>query len=206
MRYPRVPCLVRDYIGQVLYTPGFGYFNAPRRIIASEAQLDFNRMRDEKEYRKHISAMYRSGSGSWTTPVEVFHPHYARAIAKWALRKHKEGKGMHFVEVGGGTGTCAVGILDFLKEDYPEIYEKSSYTIVDLSTEMNKLQKANLDAAGHVDAISCNVVSESGVSMDPKKWDFFKGKEDELCHIIALEVLDNMPHDKSRLDFAVLLF
>jgi SAM-dependent MidA family methyltransferase len=203
MRYPKIPCLVRDYIGQALYTANIGYFNnkAIRKIISPDAPLQFNSMKNESEYRKALADLYKYNEGSWTTPVELFQPYYASAIGKWGIQNIEPGQGIHFVEIGGGTGTCAVGILDFLMNEYPEVYEHSSYTIVDLSTEMNKLQKSKLDSSGH----ECfQVVSESGVTMNPRNWEFFKANERDRVHVIALEVLDNMPHDKSLLPFFVL--
>jgi SAM-dependent MidA family methyltransferase len=199
--FPKTPVLARDYIGEVLYAPKHGYFNnTTKRILAPKDPFDFVSFEDEQQYRTAVSDLYKSGTGTWTTPVELFHPHYSAAIGKWgvtAAKQSKEDVGLHFVEVGGGTGTCAIGILNFLQENHPEIYGKSSYTIVELSEELSKLQKAKFKSSGHGEAIPCNVVQESGLTMDPSNWSFFDKEHKNIC-VVALEVLDNMPHDKSN--------
>lgn len=54
---------------------------------------------------------------SWLTPSEIFTPHYGKAIASHILEVHrKEGqKALQIFELGAGTGTLALDILDHLR-------------------------------------------------------------------------------------------
>jgi SAM-dependent MidA family methyltransferase len=200
-RYPYTPALARDYISEVLYASKDGYFNnTSKRILSPVEPINFNSLENESQYRNLVSDLYRSGTGTWTTPVELFHPHYSGAIANWAVQLALQNgeNGLNFVEVGGGTGTCSMGILDFLKENHPKVYKASSYTIVELSEELSKLQRKRFAKSGHDQGIPCNVVQESGTTMDPSKWSFFRDRISKPVCVVALEVMDNMPHDKRR--------
>ena len=51
---------------------------------------------------------------AWLTPVELFQPWYAQAVARYIVRDHQQRsprQPLHIVEVGGGHGTLAAGIL-----------------------------------------------------------------------------------------------
>lgn len=51
---------------------------------------------------------------AWLTPVELFQPWYAQAVARYIVRDHQQRRPHHhlsIVEVGGGHGTMAAGIL-----------------------------------------------------------------------------------------------
>lgn len=66
------------------------------------------------------------------TPVEIFKPHYANAIATYIVsrlkeknlfEKFNEKEIFHMCEIGAGNGTCMKSVLDYLKENYPQLYE-----------------------------------------------------------------------------------
>ena len=49
--------------------------------------------------------------------MEIFKPHYANAIARYLIEEKKKQSAMtslKVIELGGGAGTAAVGILDTL--------------------------------------------------------------------------------------------
>ena len=43
-------------------------------------------------------------------------------------------------EIGAGNGTLALNILDFLKANYPEVYDRTQYHIVEISTRLAERQ------------------------------------------------------------------
>lgn len=53
-------------------------------------------------------------------------------------------KGHAILEIGGGLGHMAKSFLNAMKEDAPEVYHSITYTILDLSPELQKYQKENL--------------------------------------------------------------
>jgi SAM-dependent MidA family methyltransferase len=47
-------------------------------------------------------------------------------------------------EIGAGNGTLAMNILDFIREQYPEVYERTHYQIVEISGRLAELQREKL--------------------------------------------------------------
>jgi methylase of polypeptide subunit release factors len=101
---------------------------------------------------------------AWLTPVEIFKPVYAEAVLSWILRtrhnnnNNKKGDGvsgndsdsatksdaLHIIEIGGGSGTLADGILTALQRDHPLIYHTCTYTVIDLSLPFVTHQRQRL--------------------------------------------------------------
>merc|ERR1719464_236779 len=77
----------------------------------------------------------------------------------------------------------AQGVLDYMKEFYPDVYEDMEYTIIELSTAFWKIQKERLGHHKNFRTVNKSIVD----------WDY---TEHEEAFVIAFEVLDNMPHDK----------
>ena len=50
-------------------------------------------------------------------------------------------------EIGAGNGTLAQDILDYLQQDYPDVYERTRYNIIEISANLASLQKKKLCAA-----------------------------------------------------------
>jgi len=86
-------------------------------------------------------------------------------------------------------------VLDFLREKHPSDYAAVQYTIVEISSLLAEKQRARLSKAGHgkvsnvvvADACSLHECGGSAVS---------SLQTTDPCFVIALEVLDNLPHDK----------
>jgi hypothetical protein len=92
------------------------------------------------------------------------------------------------LEVGAGNGTCAVGILDFIRDHHPKLYSRIRYTIVDVSKAFVERQRRNL--AHHGDKVK--IINQS--VYDYSESDQYPG------FVIGLEILDNLPHDKLIVD------
>ena len=119
-------------------------------------------------------------------------------------------------ELGGGTGACAVGFMDHVKRVAPEYYADMEYVCVDVSDALADAQERSATAAGHATFIASSPPKgnrrregkgnrrtnaegrrrfrvERRDARDRRGW----GARDERpCHVIALEVLDNLPHDR----------
>ena len=91
-------------------------------------------------------------------------------------------------ELGGGAGTLARDILDYIEEVEPEVYERTQYRIVEISARLASQQREVL--ARHARANVAEVVLR-----DFLQWD---ESVDEPCFFVALEVLDNLTHDVVR--------
>ena len=191
---PKYGCgeLVRDFINAELYAPDKGYFNLLPSINRPSKPLEFNQMRDMQAYNSALRRLYAEGEFGWTTPVEIFQPWYAQSIANWALatrERHGETGPLVFVEIGGGNGTCAEGVLDYIADTRPDLYPNTYYAIADISHKMIALQTERLGRrhANHaVSVLSSAADLDLGESLPP----------DTVCYVVGLEVLDNMAHDK----------
>ncbi|SHO75816.1 Similar to S.cerevisiae protein YKL162C (Putative protein of unknown function) [Malassezia sympodialis ATCC 42132] len=128
----------------------------------------------------------------WHTPTQLFSPHYGRALARYLVAEYK----LHLFpyhdlilyELGGGTGTLAKDILDYIEAHEPDVYAHTRYRIVEISARLAEQQRARLKH--HAQQGCVDVVHR----------DFLTWKEDvtEPCFVIALEVLDNLTHDVVR--------
>lgn len=80
-------------------------------------------------------------------------------------------------EIGAGNGTLALDILDYLREDYPDVYERTQYNIVEISDNLAKLQKEKLNTAH-----PCVTVHHKSIF----RWDQL---EPAPCYFLAMEVI-----------------
>jgi len=107
---------------------------------------------------------------------------------------------LRILEMGGGNGTCADGILDYLQTHYPGLYDVTSYTIVELSEYMHETQKRTL--AKHIATGGVEVETTRGKQTLPRvhllNMSIIDWREmiDDTVFVIGLEVLDNFPHDR----------
>ncbi|KAL0281906.1 UNVERIFIED_CONTAM: hypothetical protein Sangu_2983800 [Sesamum angustifolium] len=79
---------------------------------------------------KHLDAIYKQSDISWFTPVELFKPWYAHGIAEAIMRTANLSVPLKIYEIGGGSGTCAKGVMDYIKLNAPtRVYENMSYMV-----------------------------------------------------------------------------
>ena len=83
-------------------------------------------------------------------------------------------------EIGAGNGTLALNILDYIRDVYPRVYERTRYNIVEISGSLAKLQERKLK--DH----SCVTITNKSIF----HWD---RKEDSPCMFIAMEVIVSDP-------------
>jgi hypothetical protein len=202
------PVLVRDFIYDSLYNPNYGYFNSQEPLIFTNQSattplqsttttnntdktlaplIDFKSLRDQSDYLDTLHQLYTLNGHSWGTPVEIFQPYFAQSLLNYILMKYDSSKPLIIYEIGGGTGTCALNILSTLSIQYPTIYENTKYHIIEVSSELHKMQQERLKI--HGDHIVCHHQSI---------FDFNNNgiHQDDHVFVIALEVMDNLPHDK----------
>ncbi|KAG1764824.1 S-adenosyl-L-methionine-dependent methyltransferase [Suillus occidentalis] len=210
----RVRMLIRDFIEDSLYNPHYGYFSkratiftAPPHCGGVEGGFDFNKYRDSAEFEVDVAKRYREfGNGEedgpgrqlWHTPTELFKPWYGQAIAQCLvseyLLKYFPYEDFKVYELGAGNGTLALNILDFLKTHYPEVYDRTQYTIIEISEKLARAQRHRLYQQGHGQVVE--VVNRSVF-----QWE---RKEHAPCYVVAAEVVDNFAHDVVRYDLKTL--
>jgi len=80
-------------------------------------------------------------------------------------------------EIGAGNGTLAMDILDFLRDEYPEVYDRTRYNIIEISNSLVKLQKKKLHKAH-----PCVKVTHKSIF-------HWNSREPAPCYFVAMEVV-----------------
>jgi SAM-dependent MidA family methyltransferase len=130
-------------------------------------------------------------------------PWYSYAVARWILTDFRRAAALspttapklRIVEAGGGAGTHARHILDYLRVQAPDVYSVASYTDVELSAAMGQRAVETVENSGHRNfAVVAGDVTDTSF-----RWATAAGVGgEELCYIVLMEVLDNLPHDKVK--------
>ncbi|XP_064946622.1 uncharacterized protein LOC135653303 isoform X3 [Musa acuminata AAA Group] len=185
------PILVRDFIRSALYDPNHGYFSKMSGSVGQlESSIRFNQLQGRVAYRQRLSNLYKQHEISWFTPVELFKPWYAYGIAEAIMRTANLSIPLTIYEIGGGSGTCAKCIMDYMMLNAPaKVYNNMTYVSVEISQSLAKKQ---LQTVGEVQSHLSKFRVERRDATDRSGW----GNGDhEPCWVIMLEVLDNLPHD-----------
>lgn len=156
----------------------------------------------------------------WHTPTELFKPWYAWSIASYIIEHHSKRSQssqdpppahhhlhpLKIYEIGAGNGTLCQGILDYLRDFYPDVYETTSYTTIELSTRLAERQRRTIERSGHQDR--ARVINQSILGLDRPDTGALPGDppppwlppDEQPCWILGMEVLDNLTRDIIRRD------
>jgi hypothetical protein len=132
------------------------------------------------------------------TPTELFKPYYGQAIARHLLHQYRSHYYPHadlcIYEIGGGNGTLMVNILDFIRENDPQVYNCTKYRTIEISRQLARRQRETVKNSqygnDHVQRVEI-------VQKDVLAWSI---PVREPCYVLAMEVIDNLPHDVIRYD------
>ncbi|OCF33279.1 hypothetical protein I316_05020 [Kwoniella heveanensis BCC8398] len=217
----RVKMLVRDFIDDSLYNPHYGYFSRNATIFTPPKEgFDFASFKDTAAFQEAVAERYEKeyglepttgqtgglGRQVWHTPTELFKPYYARTLLMAILQSYKLNHFPHepliLYEVGAGNGSFMVDSLTYLRDEYPEIYSRTKYRIIEISSALAKGQRARAEKEGFGDKVEV-------INSDIFKWEGSsngngKGNRNEACFVVALEVFDNFAHDMIRYDLSTL--
>ncbi|ODV95403.1 hypothetical protein PACTADRAFT_42607 [Pachysolen tannophilus NRRL Y-2460] len=132
----------------------------------------------------------------WHTPSELFQPYYGEALARYLLVNYMLNqypyKDLIIYEAGAGNGTLMLNIMDYIKRNQPDVYERTRYKIIEISSKLATSQRAQLDSKISQHSDKVEIINKS----------IFEWEEvvPEPCFFIALEVFDNFAHDVVRYD------
>ena len=213
--------LLRKFVSQRLAA----YYSQPANTVvgattlatSTKSSIAFSSLLGELHWKYIYGNLYRKQQGQWLTPVELFKPYYSQVFANYILQQLKtplssdcQYEAFEIVELGGGRGTNARVILDTIKNHQPDTYHNHllRYTIIDVSSSLQDLQRHTIlqddgsDAGSHADKIHFRQVDLTDVA-EGKQY-FFESTSESDNHervrsfVIALEMLDNLAHDKVR--------
>ncbi|TCD69130.1 hypothetical protein EIP91_008606 [Steccherinum ochraceum] len=201
----RVKMLIRDFIEDSLYNPNYGYFPQQVDIFTATDPINFQSMRDAVEFQEEVAKRYAQygvdgstgpGRQIWHTPTELFKPWYGRAIAQCLvseyLLKYFPYEDFVVYEIGGGNGSLAQDVLEYLQEEYPEVYDRTRYNIIEISEKLATLQRQKL-----CEQHPCVTVTTQSIF-------HWEKVEPAPCFFLAMEVIDNFAHDMVRYDLRTL--
>lgn len=193
-----------------LYNPHYGYFSKQVVIFTPGKPFHFPSIRDELEFHSLLSERYaefedalddKSPSDTrqlWYTPTELFRPYYGEAIARYLCENYRQTTfpyhDLIIYEMGAGRGTLMLNILDYIRDVEPEVYAKTRYKIIEISSNLASVQQAtlmaNVESRGHrgkVEIINRSIFDWRDPVPSP-------------CFFLAFEVFDNFAHDVIRYD------
>lgn len=124
-------------------------------------------------------------------PVDLFSPHYSSAILSYILTKYnpEEQKELKLIEINGRNGTNAKVILDYLQENYSELYQNTHYYISNPNKSFLERQEQIITPY------------HKNVTLIPKSitnWKIPEEIKSKSTIIMGIEVLDIMPHHKVK--------
>ncbi|KAI4286811.1 MAG: hypothetical protein L6R35_003935 [Caloplaca aegaea] len=191
-----------------LYNPHYGYFSKQVVIFNPGEPFEFNDIRDNLDFMSLLGRRYTEFEDAldekalndarqlWHTPTELFRPYYGEAIARYLVTNymlaHHPFNDLIIYELGAGNGTLMLNILDYIRDIHPEIYERTQFKVIEISSALAGRQAAQLTSsassrghATHVEIINKSIFN----------WDIYVGAP---CYFLALEVFDNFAHDAIR--------
>ena len=192
-----------------LYNPNYGYFSK-QAVIFTGDPFDFNDMRDEPEFHQLLGQRYTDFEDKldaenpnesrqlWHTPTELFRPFYGEAFARYLVTNYKLSHHPYhdliIYELGAGNGTLMLNILDYIRDLHPDVYPRTKFKIIEISSSLASRQSSQLtrsaSARGHADHVE--IINRSIFN-----WSTYVP---EPCYFLALEVFDNFAHDSIRYD------
>lgn len=115
-------------------------------------------------------------------------PHYGQAIAQCItseyLLKYFPYEDLNIYEIGAGNGSLALDVLSFIQQRHPEVYERTKYTIIEISASLAQKQRETL-----CNAHDCVEVVNKSIF----RWD---KRESAPCFVVMMEVIVSyrIPH------------
>ena len=191
-----------------LYNPHYGYFPKHAVIFTPGEPFDFGDLRSETEFQNLLGQRYTEFEDRldeeapddtrqlWHTPTELFRPYYGEAIARYMVTNYKllhhPYHDLIIYEMGAGNGTLMLNVLDYIQDVHPDVYERTKFNIIEISSALAALQTAQLartaSSRGHQDHVE--IINRSIFN-----WD---SRVTAPCYFLSLEVFDNFAHDAIR--------
>lgn len=194
--------LLRDFIAHALYDPVKGYFSkrGQHPVGFLDPPIDFRALPGRISYLNELRNRYAALGVSWLTPVEIFSPHFGAAVANYVCSNlPKDYQNLKVYEIGGGTGTLAKDVLHWMQTFRPDLYKTCRYVCIEISQPLAELQRQRVWASNDAHkGVFEVVVGDAG---DGRVWQELEKRAGncgitEECTVLAMEVLDNLPHDR----------
>ncbi len=127
----------RDFMDMALYYPELGYYTSPQEKIGGFGDF-YTASELDRAFGELLGKQF----------VEIYNK-----IGEESFR---------IVEIGAGKGYLAFDILKFIQENYPEVFKKTTYTIIEKSPYHIKTQKEILSIFENVEWVQDIIDFEDG--------------------------------------------
>ncbi|CAK9440641.1 uncharacterized protein LODBEIA_P46580 [Lodderomyces beijingensis] len=195
-----------DFIEDSLYNKHYGYFSKEVEIFQPDKPFKYSDVADVDDFVENWRQSYPKADPKskslqlWHTPTELFNPHYGESLARYILLNYKLNgsypyEDLVIYEMGGGNGTLMCNILNYIKQQEPEIYDRTQYKIIEISNQLAEKQAKSYQKRLQSEGLSADKLEIFNKSIFD--WDKVV---DEPCFFIALEVFDNFAHDVIKYD------
>lgn len=184
--------MMRDFVQYALYHYKWGYHpklvRKYRSILTSGLfdPVPFAGLRNKWDYENYVTKI-TDGSPTYVSPPSLFQPYYGWVMAEYMIgvmrAKFDPTEPLIIYEIGSFNGMLALNVLDFLAEQYPEIYETVEYHSIDMSEEMIRIQRTKL--VHHMHKVKLHNISIFN----------WRQVEPRRCFVLGIEVMSSMPHD-----------
>jgi len=213
--------LLRVYLHDALYSAEHGYLwnhvqkslkKGPDGSPVPRPMINFGDLGSKWEYQKSIDDVLKETGASWLSPFELYNPWYGHALGKYILESHvgpagissnASGKGraprpdspppLQIFELGGGSGTVASNVLDYLKQVAPDVYATTTYTIINPRQDLLASQVSMVHLHHDEERIQHLVLDFA--NPDASGGDALASQD---CFVIGLDLFDNLPRDKVK--------
>lgn len=184
--------LMRDFVHYSMFHYKWGYYpklaRKYRELMTSGFYdpIPFGQLRNQADYEEYV-ARVSEASPTFATPPALFQPYYGWVLAEYMITvmrsKFHPSEPLIIYEVGAGAGTLAVSILNFLAEQYPDVYAQCEYHCIELSSYAIPVLRKRLVHHYHKAHIH-HISIHNWRNLEPRR-----------CFVLGVELLSNMPHD-----------
>ena len=129
-------------------------------IFSPGEPFDFPSLKDEPEFYSLLGERYSAFEDDldvvekndtrqlWHTPTELFRPYYGETMARYMVANYQLSLYPYYdliiYEMGAGNGTMMLNILDYIRANHPDVYQRTQYKIIAISSSLASLQAKHL--------------------------------------------------------------
>ena len=119
--------------------------------------IPFSKLKDQDAYCRHLKDIYSTSDNSERILNQLQNTlvfiscgtHQANCSNRFTavpsqISFSANARPLVIYEIGPGNGTLAANILKTLKDDFPQIYERTEYNLIEISQHLREKQKAKL--------------------------------------------------------------
>lgn len=184
--------IMRDFVHFALYHHKWGYY--PKlfmkfRELMTTGYFDpipFNAIRGQHDFERYAGRLHETTPG-FVTPTQLFQPYYGWVLAEYLVTTHRAKfdprEPLVIYDIGAGTGALADSVLSYLAENFPDLYAKCEYHVIEVNPYLIPVLRNRLVHHYHHTHIH-HVSFLNWKELEPRR-----------CVVLAVELFSGLPHD-----------